>query len=79
LLAYEYSRVGFYEDQWPGRLGRERHAPDDISVIPGPVQCATDYIYDDILSNRRLVEIYTQTSDGRLTVDYGWFHDSEEA
>jgi hypothetical protein len=30
------------EDRWPGSLGRERHAPDDISVIPGPVQCVTD-------------------------------------
>ena len=49
------------------------------SVIPAPVQCATDYTYDDILWNRRFVEIYTQTSDGRLTVDYGRFHDTEEA
>jgi hypothetical protein len=42
-----------------------------------PVQCATDYTYDDILWNRRFVEIYTQTR--RLTVDYGRFHDTEEA
>jgi inward rectifier potassium channel len=49
------------------------------SVIPAPVQCATDYTYDDILWNRRFVEIYTETSDGRLTVDYGRFHDTEEA
>jgi inward rectifier potassium channel len=49
------------------------------SVIPEPVQGATDYTYDDILWNRRFVEIYTQTSDGRLTVDYGRFHDTEEA
>ena len=47
------------------------------SVIPAPVQCATDYTYDDILWNRRFVEIYTQTR--RLTVDYGRFHDTEEA
>jgi inward rectifier potassium channel len=49
------------------------------TVIPAPVQSATDYICDDILWNRRFVEIYTDTSDGRLTVDYRRFHDTEEA
>jgi len=49
------------------------------TVIPAPVQSATDYSYDEILWNRRFVEIYTETDDGRLTVDYGRIHDTEEA
>jgi inward rectifier potassium channel len=48
------------------------------TVIPAPVQSATDYLYDDILWNRQFVEIYTETADGRLTVDYGRIHDTEE-
>jgi inward rectifier potassium channel len=47
------------------------------TVIPAPVQSATDYTYHDILWNRRFVEIYTETEDGRLTVDYGRIHDTE--
>ena len=49
------------------------------TVIPAPVQSATDYSYDDILWNRRFVEIYTETPDGRLTVDYGRIDDTEPA
>src|SRR5271165_1735726 len=49
------------------------------TVIPAPVQSATDYSYDDILWNRRFVEIYTEMADGRLTVDYGAIHDTEDA
>jgi inward rectifier potassium channel len=49
------------------------------TVIPAPVQSATDYTYEDILWNRRFVEIYTETSEGRLTVDYGRIHHTEEA
>jgi inward rectifier potassium channel len=49
------------------------------TVIPAPVQSATDYLYSDILWNRRFVEIYTETHEGRLTVDYGRIHDTEEA
>ena len=49
------------------------------TVIPAPVQSAADYSYDDILWNRRFVEIYTETADGRLTVDYGRINDTEEA
>ena len=49
------------------------------TVIPAPVQSATDYSYNEILWNRRFVEIYTETDDGRLTVDYGRIHDTEEA
>jgi len=49
------------------------------TVIPAPVQSATDYSYNEILWNRRFVEIYTETDDGRLTVDYCRIHDTEEA
>jgi inward rectifier potassium channel len=49
------------------------------TVIPAPVQSAADYTYDDILWNRRFVEIYTETAEGRLAVDYGRFHDTEAA
>ena len=49
------------------------------TVIPAPVQSATDYSYNEILWNRRFVEIYKETDDGRLTVDYGRIHDTEEA
>ena len=48
------------------------------TVIPAPVQSAIDYSYDDILWNRRFVEIYAETPEGRLTVDYGRIHDTEE-
>jgi inward rectifier potassium channel len=48
------------------------------TVIPAPVQSATDYSSDDILWNRRFVEIYKETSDGQLTVDYGRIHHTEE-
>jgi inward rectifier potassium channel len=49
------------------------------TVIPAPVQSATDYSYDDILWNRRFVEIYTETPNGRFTVDYGRIADTEPA
>ena len=48
-------------------------------VIPAPVQSAADYSWKDILWNRRFVEIYTETPDGRFSVDYGRIHDTEEA
>jgi inward rectifier potassium channel len=48
-------------------------------VIPAHVQSATDYSCEDILWNRRFVEIYNETPDGPFTVDYGRIHDTEEA
>jgi len=48
------------------------------TVIPAPVQSANDYSYEDILWNRRFVEIYSETPDGRLTVDYSRIHDTED-
>jgi inward rectifier potassium channel len=49
------------------------------TVIPAPVQSATDYSYEDIHWNRRFVEIYSETPGGRFTVDYSRIHDTEEA
>ena len=48
-------------------------------VIPAPVQSAADYSCDDILWNRRFVEIYQVTPDGRFSVDYGRVNETEEA
>lgn len=47
------------------------------TVIPAPVQSSADYTYDEILWNRRFVEIYQEDPQGRLTVDYGRLHDTE--
>jgi inward rectifier potassium channel len=47
------------------------------TVIPAPVQSSTDYTYNEILWNRRFVEIYTEAEGGRLAVDYGRLHDTE--
>jgi inward rectifier potassium channel len=47
------------------------------TVIPAPVQSNTDYTYDEILWNRRFVEIYHDNPDGGLTVDYGRLHETE--
>jgi inward rectifier potassium channel len=49
------------------------------TVIPAPIQSQVDYTHDEILWNRRFVEIYTEEGDNRFSVDYGRFHDTEEA
>jgi inward rectifier potassium channel len=48
------------------------------TVIPAPVQSAVDYSHDEILWNRRFVEIYTVHGQGRFAVDYSRIHDTEE-
>ena len=48
------------------------------TVIPAPIQSQVDYTYDEILWNRRFVEIYSEHSAGRFAVDYGRFNDTEE-
>jgi inward rectifier potassium channel len=47
------------------------------TVIPAEVQTYQDYTARDVLFGRRFVEIYTETENGRLTVDYGRIHDTE--
>ena len=46
-------------------------------VIPAAVQTQQDYLWRDIQFDQRFVEIYTQSGDGQLTVDYGRIHDTE--
>ena len=46
-------------------------------VIAAEVQTQKDYSWRDLLFGRRFVEIYTQ-EEGRLTVDYGRLHDTEQ-
>src|SRR5437763_3088350 len=46
-------------------------------VIAAAVQTQKDYSWRDLLFGRRFVEIYTQ-EEGRLTVDYGRLHDTEQ-
>lgn len=47
------------------------------TVIQAPVQSAQDYTPKEVLWDRRFVEIYQEEANGRLTVDYGKFHDTE--
>jgi inward rectifier potassium channel len=46
-------------------------------VIPAPIQTQQDYTWRDVRFDERFVEIYTETGDGQLTVDYGRLHDTE--
>jgi inward rectifier potassium channel len=48
------------------------------TVIPAPIQSSAHYAFDDILWNRRFVEIYSGEKKDRFTVDYGRLHDTEE-
>jgi inward rectifier potassium channel len=47
-------------------------------VIPATVQTQHDYLWRDIQFGQRFAEIYTQSGDGQLTVDYGRLHETEE-
>ncbi|MBA3832175.1 MAG: ATP-sensitive inward rectifier potassium channel 10 [Chthoniobacterales bacterium] len=47
------------------------------TVIPATVQSQRDYTWRDIHFGERFVDIYRQTDDGRLTVDYGRLHETE--
>jgi inward rectifier potassium channel len=49
------------------------------TVIQAAVQSQKDYSWRDIVFGERFVEIYTETGEGRLTVDYGRLHDTEPA
>jgi inward rectifier potassium channel len=49
------------------------------TVIQAAVQCQKDYSWRDIRFGERFVEIYTETGEGRLTVDYGRLHETEPA
>ena len=47
------------------------------TVIQAAVHCQKDYSWRDVRFGERFVEIYTETGEGRLTVDYGRLHDTE--
>ena len=49
------------------------------TVIQAAVQSQKDYSWRDVVFGERFVEIYTETGEGRLTVDYGRLHDTEPA
>jgi inward rectifier potassium channel len=47
-------------------------------VIAAAVQTQKDYSWRDVRFGQRFVEIYTEDGGGRLTVDYGRLHDTEQ-
>jgi inward rectifier potassium channel len=47
------------------------------TVIPAAVQSQKDYVWQDIRFDERFVEIYQDTPDGQLMVDYGRLHETE--
>lgn len=47
------------------------------SVIQAPLQANQGYSWRDVQHGRRFVEVYSDVSEGRLTVDYGLLHDTE--
>lgn len=49
------------------------------TVIQAAVQSQKDYSWRDVRFGERFVEIYTETGEGRLTVDYGRLHETELA
>ena len=47
------------------------------TVIVAPIQSQTDYLAEEILWDRRFVDIYSDNPDGTFTADYGRMHDTE--
>lgn len=47
------------------------------TVIPAAAQCQKDYVWEDVRFDQRFVEIYQDTPDGQLMVDYGRLHETE--
>ena len=48
-------------------------------VIAAAVQTQQDYTWRDVRFGERFVEIYTESGQGQLTVDYGRLHETEPA
>jgi len=42
-----------------------------------PVHARTSYLAHEILWGHRFTDVFTQTEDGRLAIDYRRFHDTE--
>ena len=49
------------------------------TVMQAAVQCQKDYSWRDVRFGERFVEIYAETGEGTLTVDYGRLHETELA
>jgi hypothetical protein len=49
------------------------------TVIPASVQTSRDYLSADVRFGQRFVDIYTETENGRLTVDYSRISETEPA
>jgi inward rectifier potassium channel len=41
------------------------------------IHARTSYLAHEVLCNQRFVDVFTQTEDGRLAIDYRLFHDTE--
>jgi inward rectifier potassium channel len=46
-------------------------------TISQPINARTSYLAHEVLWDRRFVDVFTETKDGRLAVDYRRFHDTE--
>jgi inward rectifier potassium channel len=46
-------------------------------TISQPVHARTSYLSHEVRWGHRLVDVFTQTEDGRLAIDYRRFHDTE--
>jgi inward rectifier potassium channel len=47
-------------------------------VMAASVQSQRDYSWRDVRFGERFVDVYTELDDGRLTVDYGRLHETEQ-
>ena len=46
-------------------------------TLSQPVHARTSYLAHEVLWGRRFADVFTQTTDGRLAIDYRRFHDTE--
>ena len=46
-------------------------------TLSQPVHARTSYLAHEVLWDRRFADVFTQTKDGRLAIDYRRFHDTE--
>jgi inward rectifier potassium channel len=46
-------------------------------TLSQPVHARTSYLAHEVLWDRRFVDVFTETKDGRLAIDYRRFHDTE--
>ncbi|MDQ2919445.1 MAG: ATP-sensitive inward rectifier potassium channel 10, partial [Verrucomicrobiota bacterium] len=47
------------------------------TVMAASVQSQRDYNWDEVRWDERFVDVYEETADGQLTVDYGRLHETE--